>query len=128
MALITLVACIASEAIPLCPHINDSTLSQVVLLMLLLPNKSTVKYSLASHPHSILQHQSLSVSGCRGRVWRLKTTLRELVWEFTRANEVAEHIIRVDFDTRARSFWHLFLVKNIKEIVLVRLQGSWSTT
>jgi len=36
MALITLVACIASEAIPLCPHVN-STPPQVVLLMLLLP-------------------------------------------------------------------------------------------
>ena len=72
MALIMLVACIASEAIPLCPHINDSTPSQVVLLMLLLLNKSTVKYSFASHPHSILQHQSLSVSGCGGiqRAWR----------------------------------------------------------
>jgi len=128
MALITLVACIASEAISLWPHINDSTPPQVVLLMLLLPNKSTVKYSLASHPHSILQHPSLSVSGRRGRVWRLKTTLRELVREFTRANEVAEHIIRVDFDTRARSLWHLFLVTNIQEVVLVRLQGSWSTT
>ena len=81
----------------LCPHINDSTLSQVVLLMLLLPNKSTVKYSLTSHPHSILQHQSLSVSGCGGirRVWRLRTTLREPVREFTRTNEVAKHIIEL---------------------------------
>jgi len=70
MALIMLVACIAFEASPLCPHINNSTLSQVVLLMLL-PNKSTVKYSLASHPHSILQYQSFSVSGRGGRVWRL---------------------------------------------------------
>ena len=98
MALITLVACIASEAIPLCPHINDSTPSEVELLMLV-PNKSTVKYSLASHPHSILQYQSLSRSGHGGRVWRLKTTMCEPVWEFTRANEIAEHIVRVDFDT-----------------------------
>jgi len=80
MAFIVLVACIASEAIPLCPHINDSTLSQVVLLTLLLPNKSSVEYSLASHPQSILQHQSLSVSGHGGRVWRLKTTLCEPVY------------------------------------------------
>ena len=87
MALIMLVAFIVSEAISLRPHINNSTLSYIliVLLMLLLPNKSTVKYSLASHPHSILQHQSLSVSGCGGRVWRLKTTLREPVQEFSRA-------------------------------------------
>ena len=93
-----LVACIASEAIPLCPHINDSSPSQVVLLMLL-PNKSSVKYALASHPHSILQYQSLSISGSGGRVYRLKTTMHEPVREFTRANEIAEHIIRVDFDT-----------------------------
>jgi len=98
MALIMLVACIAFEAIPLCPHVNDSTLSQVVLLMLV-PDKSTVKYSLTSHPHSILQYQSLSGSGHGGRVWRLKTTMCEPVWEFTRANEIAEHIIRVNFDT-----------------------------
>ena len=99
MALIMMVA---SEPMPLCPHINDYTLqvhADLVLLMLLLPNRSTAKCSLASHPHSILQHQLLSVLGCRGRVWRLKTTLRELVREFTRANEIAEHIIRVDFDT-----------------------------
>jgi len=97
MALIMLVACIASEAIPLRPPINDSTPSQVVLLMLLLLSKSTVKYSYASHPHSILQHQSLSVSGCGGirRVCRLKTTLCQPVQKFTRANEIAEHIIRV---------------------------------
>jgi len=89
--------------------INDSTPSQAVFLMLL-PNKSTVKYSLASHPHSILQYQSLSVSGHRGRVWGLKTAMCEPVREFTIANEIAEHIIRVDFDTWARSFipcdWH----------------------
>jgi len=68
---------------------------------MLLPNKSNVKYSLACHPHSILQYQYLSVSGHRGRVWRLKTAVREPVWEFTIANEIAEHIdlIRVDFDT-----------------------------
>ena len=98
MAIIMLVACIAFEAIPLCPHVNDSTPSQVVLLMLV-PNKSTVKYNLASHPHSILQYQSLSGSGHGGRVWRLKTTMCEPVWEFTRANKIAEHIVRVDFDT-----------------------------
>jgi len=89
--------------------INDSTPSQVVLMMLL-PYKSTIKYSLASHPHSILQYQSLSVSGHRGRVWGLKTAMCEPVREFTIANEIAEHIIRVDFDTWARSFipcdWH----------------------
>jgi len=78
--------------------INDSALSQVVFLMLL-PNKSTVKYGLASHPHSILQYQSLSVSGHRGRVWGLKTAMCEPVQEFIIANEIAEHIIRVDFDT-----------------------------
>jgi len=66
---------------------------------MLLPNKSTVEYSLVSHPHSILQYQSLSVSGHRGRVWRLKTAMREPVWEFTIADEIAEHILRVDFDT-----------------------------
>jgi len=75
-----------------------STPSQVLFLKLL-PNKSTVKYSLASHPHSILQYQYLSVSGHRGRVWRLKTAMREPVREFTIADEIAEHIIRVDFDT-----------------------------
>jgi len=74
------------------------------LFLKLLPNKSTVKYSLASHPHSILQYQYLSVSGHRGRVWRLKTAMREPVREFTIADEIAEHIIRVDFDTRTRSF------------------------
>ena len=90
-----LVACIAFEAIPLCLH---RTPSHVVLLVLV-PNKSTVKYNLASHPHSILQYQSLSGSGHGGRVWRLKTTMCEPVWEFTRANKIAEHIVRVDFDT-----------------------------
>jgi len=29
----------------------------------------------------------------------LKTTMREPVREFTSANEIEEHIIRVDFDT-----------------------------
>jgi len=71
---------------------------------MLLPSKSTVKYGLASHPHPILQYQSLSVSGHRGRVWRLKTAMCEPVWKFTIANEIAEHIIRDDFHTWARSF------------------------
>ena len=34
---------------------------------------STPPTSLASQPHSVLQHWSLSVSACRGRVWRLRT-------------------------------------------------------
>ena len=33
--------------------------------------------SLASQPHSVPQRWSLSVSACEGRVWRLRTTLRE---------------------------------------------------
>jgi len=33
--------------------------SMHVLLLWLLPNKRTVKYSLTRHPHSILQHQSV---------------------------------------------------------------------
>jgi len=32
--------------------------------------------SLASQPHSVPQHRSLSVSAHRGRVWRLRTTFR----------------------------------------------------
>ena len=94
MALIMLVA---SEPMPLYPHIDDYTVTSTctssahynVVVTAALQNVR----SLASHPHSILQHQSLLVLGCGGRVWRLKTTLREPIWEFTRVNEIAEHIM-----------------------------------
>jgi len=45
--------------------------------------------------------------------------MREPVWEFTRANEIAEHIIWIDFDTWATSLSHLFLVTDIQEVALV---------
>ena len=51
--------------------------------------------------------------------------MREPVGEFTIANEIAEHIIRVDL-THEQD--RLFLVTDIQEAVLVRLEGSWSTT
>ena len=45
--------------------------------------------------------------------------MHEPIQEITRAEEIAEHIIRVDFDTWARSLRHLFLVTDIQEVVLV---------
>jgi len=98
MALIMLVACMAFEAIPLCPHVNDSTPSQVVLLMLV-PNKSTVNIALQAIPIPFCSTNLFQCQDAEKRIWRLKTTMREPVREFTRANEIAEHIIRVDFDT-----------------------------
>ena len=43
--------------------------------------------------------------------------MREPVWEFARDNEIAEHIIWIDFDTS--EIMHLFLVTDIQEVVLV---------
>ena len=78
-----------------CTHILMTTPSQVhvhlVLTIMLL--QQHCKLQSCKHPHSILQHQLLSVLGCGGRVWRLKTTLREPIWEFTRVSEIAEHIL-----------------------------------
>ena len=75
-----------------CTHTLMTTPSQVhvhLVLTIILLQQHCRMY----HPHSILQHQSLSVLGCGGRVWRLKTTLRGSVWEFTGVNEIAEQIM-----------------------------------
>ena len=90
MALSMLVACIASEAIPLCPHVNDSTLSQVVFLMLLLPNKSTVN----------IVSQAIPIPFCSTNLFQYQDAeegsgnLRPH-WAY----EIAEHINYSWFDT-----------------------------
>ena len=91
-----LVACIAFELFP-CANIinNDSTLSQVVFLMFL-PSKSTVNIVSQAIPNPFC---STNLYQDTGRVWRLKTAMREPVREFTLADEIAEYKIRVDFDT-----------------------------
>ena len=64
-----------------------------------LADPATARPSLARQPHSGPQHRSLSVSARGGRVWRLRTTLRDLYGNLNRTNEIAEHIIRADFIT-----------------------------
>jgi len=83
---------VASEPIPLYPHINDYAITSACTSSAHY-NVVTAALHLANHPHSILQHQSLSVLGCGGRVWRLNTILCEPVWEFTRVSEIAEHVM-----------------------------------
>ena len=80
-----LIMLVASEPMPLYPHINDYPVTSTCTSSAHYKccYSSTAKCSLASHPHSILQHQSLSVLGCGGRAWRLKTTLRKPIWEFS---------------------------------------------
>jgi len=110
MGLIMLVACIAFEAIPLCPHIRlylntfaallgnniRSTTCDGVLSLIL--TKSTAKYRHAIPipfcSTNLFQYQDMEEGS-----GDFKTTMHESVREFTRANEIAEHIIRVDFDT-----------------------------
>ena len=62
----------------LCPcahgHINNCTITSTCSSSapdVVITQQEHCKSCLVSHPHSILQHQSLSVSGWGGRVWRL---------------------------------------------------------
>ena len=92
MALIMLVA---SEPMPLYPHIDDYTVTSTctssahynVVVTAALQNvvrKPSPFHSPAPIAFNI---------GMWRKFWRLKTTLREPIWEFTRVNEIAEHIM-----------------------------------
>ena len=102
MALMLLVA---SEPMPLYPHINEYPVTNTCT------SSAHYNVAIAALQNVVLQaipipfsSQSLSVLGCGRRVWRLKTTLREPIWEFTRVNEIAEHILILTHDVVSHGF------------------------
>ena len=84
---------VASEPMPLYPHINDypvksTCTSSAHYNIVTAALQNVVLQAIPSPFSSIKRFQYWDVEGGSGDL-----TLREPIWEFTRVNEIAEHIL-----------------------------------